>query len=285
MLPFLLNKKIGDALKAIGEGDHSGFDVLYNCIGRTVYLTAYSILGNEPDAADTVQDVFLKLYRNADRYDPDAESSATAYVLRIARNCALDRLRKRKEYVDIDSVGLAAQERDPGREEAAGKLGALLSALDDTDRQIVVMKAGVVQQIGEPQSVYDDPTNLFVAKFLGTPPINVFKGKIQGEKVYIGDAVVAEAPGVTDRNAYVGIRPEGFILDPNGPLECQVEGIDVMGRDISVISKHEDSLNVNIRSIIASEQKNDVGIDTVRFSIKPYKLFVFDGETEERIRL
>ncbi len=150
---------------------------------------------------------------------------------------------------------------------------------------IVVMKAGVVQQIGEPQSVYDDPTNLFVAKFLGTPPINVFKGKIQGEKVYIGDAVVAEAPGVTDRNAYVGIRPEGFILDPNGPLECQVEGIDVMGRDISVISKHEDSLNVNIRSIIASEQKNDVGIDTVRFSIKPYKLFVFDGETEERIRL
>lgn len=142
MLPFLLNKKIGDALKAIGEGDNSGFDVLYDCIGRTVYLTAYSILGNEPDAADTVQDVFLKLYRNADRYDLDAEASATAYVLRIARNCALDRLRKRKEYVDIDSVGLAAQERDPGREEAAGKLGALLSVLDDTDRQIVVMKAG-----------------------------------------------------------------------------------------------------------------------------------------------
>ena len=44
---------------------------------------------------------------------------------------------------------------------------------------IVVMKDGVVQQIGKPQDVYDDPVNLFVAKFLGTPPINVFKGKIK----------------------------------------------------------------------------------------------------------
>ncbi|MBO5756349.1 MAG: ABC transporter ATP-binding protein, partial [Clostridia bacterium] len=48
---------------------------------------------------------------------------------------------------------------------------------------IVVMKLGVVQQIGAPQEVYDDPANLFVAKFLGTPPINVFKGRVQGEKL------------------------------------------------------------------------------------------------------
>ena len=142
MLPFLLNKKVGDALKAIKKGDNSGFDVLYDCIGRAVYLTAYSILGNEPDAADTVQDVFLKLYRNADRYDPDAEAGATAYVLRIARNCALDRLRKRKDYVDIDTAELAASESGAGSDEAAGRLGALLSTLDGTDRQIVVMKAG-----------------------------------------------------------------------------------------------------------------------------------------------
>ena len=44
---------------------------------------------------------------------------------------------------------------------------------------IVVMKLGVVQQIGKPQEVYDDPTNLFVAKFLGTPPINVFDGQAE----------------------------------------------------------------------------------------------------------
>ncbi len=44
---------------------------------------------------------------------------------------------------------------------------------------IVVMKDGIVQQIGKPQNVYDDPVNLFVAKFLGTPPINVFSGEVK----------------------------------------------------------------------------------------------------------
>ena len=55
-------------------------------------------------------------------------------------------------------------------------------AMSISDR-IVVMKAGVVQQTGKPQEVYDDPVNLFVAKFLGTPPINVFQGKIKNGKV------------------------------------------------------------------------------------------------------
>ena len=48
---------------------------------------------------------------------------------------------------------------------------------------IVVMSAGVVQQIGQPQTVYDDPVNLFVAKFLGTPPINVFNGQVKGGRL------------------------------------------------------------------------------------------------------
>ena len=57
---------------------------------------------------------------------------------------------------------------------------------------IVVMKDGYVQQIGKPQEVYDDPINLFVAKFLGTPPINVFEGEAKGGKVYIGNEAVAD---------------------------------------------------------------------------------------------
>ena len=151
--------------------------------------------------------------------------------------------------------------------------------------EIVVMKLGVVQQIGAPQDVYDDPTNLFVAKFLGTPPINVFKGRIQGGKVMIGEAAVFDAPGIEDKEIFIGIRPEGFTLDANGPLELNVSGVDVMGRDISVISTHPESLNANVRSIISADQKNEIGTDTVRFSIKPHKIFVFDGETEERIYL
>ncbi len=51
---------------------------------------------------------------------------------------------------------------------------------------IVVMKEGLVQQMGRPQEVYDNPANLFVAKFLGTPPINVFEGRMKNGKLYIG---------------------------------------------------------------------------------------------------
>ena len=149
---------------------------------------------------------------------------------------------------------------------------------------IVVMKLGVVQQIGQPQEVYDDPTNLFVAKFLGTPPINVLSGKVQGGKVFIGEDAVLEVSGVADQEVLIGIRPEGFELDPNGPLHCQLSNVEVMGRDVSIVSTNPASLNPVIRSIINADNKVDTSAATVRYSIKPHKLFLFQKDTEERIR-
>ena len=148
---------------------------------------------------------------------------------------------------------------------------------------IVVMKLGVLQQIGKPQDVYDDPVNLFVAKFLGTPPINVLEGNIAGGKVYVGDAAIGDAPGAEDQLVYIGIRPEGFELCADGALECNLSNIEVMGRDVSIVSTHESSLNPVIRSIIDADNKLDMTAGTVRFNIKPHKLFVFNKETEERI--
>ena len=149
--------------------------------------------------------------------------------------------------------------------------------------QIVVMKLGVVQQIGAPQDVYDNPANLFVAKFLGTPPVNVFAGAVRGGKLYIGEEAVLDVPGVEDQEVTVGIRPEGFILDANGPLHCDLNAVEVMGRDSSIVSTHPASLNVTIRSIIDSDNKVDPNAATVAFSLKPNKVFLFHKETEERI--
>ena len=149
---------------------------------------------------------------------------------------------------------------------------------------IVVMKLGVVQQTGKPQDVYDDPVNLFVAKFLGTPPINVLAGKVEGGKVYIGDEAVLEISGVEDREVYIGIRPEGFELDDNGPLSCELSNVEVMGRDVSVVSKNPASVNPVIRSIIDADNKVDLSAGVVKYRVKPHKFFLFDKETEERIR-
>ena len=149
---------------------------------------------------------------------------------------------------------------------------------------IVVMKLGVVQQVGKPQDVYDDPANLFVAKFLGTPPINVFDGEIKGGKLLIGDAAVLDTPGVADQKVSIGIRPEGFTLDPNGPFVTNLSNIEVMGRDVSVVSRHDASQNPVVRSIISSDANIDIAASTVSFSLKPHKVFVFNKETEERIK-
>ena len=149
--------------------------------------------------------------------------------------------------------------------------------------EIVVMKLGVVQQIGAPQDVYDNPANLFVAKFLGTPPINVFEGKVQGGKLYLGEDCVLDAPGIADQEVYVGIRPEGFTPDEEGALCCKLNNVEVMGRDASVVSTHTASVNPVARSIINSDIKIDTTKETVRFSLKPHKVFIFHKETEERL--
>ena len=69
---------------------------------------------------------------------------------------------------------------------------------------IVIMNAGVINQVGKPQDVYDEPVNLFVAQFLGTPQINVFDGEIKDEKLYIGDETVMDAQGRKDMPVWVG---------------------------------------------------------------------------------
>ncbi len=148
---------------------------------------------------------------------------------------------------------------------------------------IVVMKLGVVQQVGKPQEIYDDPINLFVAKFLGTPPINVFDGKVEGGKLFIGEGAVMDVKGVEDCAVTVAIRPEGFELDEAGPLVCELSNVEVMGRDVSVVSRHEAAQSPIIRSIVDADNKIDLTAKTVRYTLKPHKVFLFNAETEERI--
>lgn len=149
---------------------------------------------------------------------------------------------------------------------------------------IVVMRAGVMQQSGKPQSVYDDPVNLFCAKFLGTPPINIFRGMVQNGVLHIGDAAVLPVSGVRDGAVTVGIRPEGFLLDDAGALVCAKRAVEVMGRDVSVVSSHPAVENESgtIRAIIPSD--SEIAGETVRFTLKSKKVYLFDPETGARIR-
>ena len=225
---------------------------------------------------------------------------------------------------------------------------------------MVVMKLGVVQQIGEPQAIYDDPANLFVANFLGTPPINIFTGTIHDGGVYIGDEKICDTDKEfkddykarlvlledeadrkheeflqaknafdertqdltperavkthkklynavkqleteyealknrisqiqqsIDKNCYkiyVGIRPEGFVYDPKGVLTLSLQLIEVMGRDKTLVSSHMDSTKPSVRAIVDADLAIPTDTTELKFNLKPNKFFLFDGDTEERLR-
>ncbi|MBE6968529.1 MAG: ABC transporter ATP-binding protein [Ruminococcaceae bacterium] len=151
--------------------------------------------------------------------------------------------------------------------------------------KIVVMKDGLIHQIGKPQEVYDEPIDLFVAKFLGTPPINVFDGEVKDGWLYIGSEKVAEVKGVADQIVDAAIRPEGFDPALDGAFTCELRRVEVMGRDVSVVADHGAYQGDTLRAIVSSEELAfvDEGADSVRFNIRPNKLFLFEKGTGKRL--
>jgi len=147
--------------------------------------------------------------------------------------------------------------------------------------EIVVMKDGVIQQMGEPQYVYDFPVNLFVAKFLGNPQINVFDGIIEKGKILINGMLVGETK-LPNQKVFVGIRPEGFIVDKEktSPFQYEIDLVETIGRDTTLIIEvegNDGSLldKKTFKAIVDAEHRIIPG-DTVHFKVKPEKMHLFD---------
>ncbi|MBQ1255898.1 MAG: ABC transporter ATP-binding protein [Clostridia bacterium] len=149
--------------------------------------------------------------------------------------------------------------------------------------QIIVMKDGVIQQVGAPQDVYDDPANLFVAEFLGTPQINTFKGEVKDGKLYIGNEAVLNIKNAENQKVYVAVRPEAFIPDPEGPLSCRFKALEVMGRDISIVFSSDYSDRKALRAIIGADVKAEPKDGIIRFRVRSPKTEIFSYETQERV--
>lgn len=148
---------------------------------------------------------------------------------------------------------------------------------------IVVMKDGILQQMDKPQLVYEKPANLFVAKFLGTPAINVFEGEIKNGNLYIGEDSISKY-NAKDQKVYVGIRPEGFIPSEKGSFHLEFDRLEVMGRDTSVVCKNSNCISANeIRAIVPADEKIFIENNVVSFDVKPNKLHVFSVVDEKVI--
>ncbi|MFA6693028.1 MAG: ABC transporter ATP-binding protein [Acholeplasmataceae bacterium] len=149
--------------------------------------------------------------------------------------------------------------------------------------EIVVMNFGLEQQIGVPQHVYDDPKNLFVAKFLGTPPIGIYNGRVHENKLFIGDSEIFTDDKLVNHqgDVTVGIRPEGYLPDVKGALKISYTFVESIGRDISLVSSHPDNVNKSFRVIVSDD--TEILPNEMSFNIRKDKCFVFNKESGERV--
>jgi len=149
---------------------------------------------------------------------------------------------------------------------------------------IVVMKLGVIQQIDEPQKVYEEPANLFVAKFLGSPAINVFDGELKGGKLLLEGKEIDKDPAYKgkDRKVKVAVRPESFeYVAKGGNIPVVVSTVEQIGRDITVNGNIKGQEN-HVKAIIPSELRSGI-LGKAEVSFKAKRLYVFE-ETGERIK-
>jgi multiple sugar transport system ATP-binding protein len=147
--------------------------------------------------------------------------------------------------------------------------------------EIVVMNNGFRQQMDKPQAVYEEPVNLFVARFLGNPPINIFEANLVDGQLIMKDGEIIER-GFTqpDQEVFVGLRPEYLKVSVNGKITAKIDIVEHIGRDTMILCDIE-GYDHALRAIVPSEKDLEVG-QTVKFNYS--KLFVFNAKTGERYR-
>jgi multiple sugar transport system ATP-binding protein len=158
--------------------------------------------------------------------------------------------------------------------------------------RIAILDQGVLQQIAGPQEVYARPANLFVARFIGTPPMNTITGDVirqDGEVgVRIPGGVVALPASLGDavdrrglEQVVLGVRPDDLRFDEGGPVTATVSVVEALGHERHVMCRLEDGQLVIVRQPAsaqspAEERKIGVNVDAAN-------LHVFDAKTEERV--
>lgn len=166
--------------------------------------------------------------------------------------------------------------------------------------RIVIMRDGVIQQVGTPQEVFDTPANIFVAGFIGSPPMNFFKAKVKRDKdktflslccseIPIAKSASDNLSTVQDgREVTVGIRPEHISVSEKGDLRGEIVVSEMMGSELQLHVNTEENTRVIIRVPtldLSEREKNSFSLhNTVCFSFREQALHFFDANTGENLK-
>ena len=173
-----------------------------------------------------------------------------------------------------------------------------LEAMSMADK-IAVMNHGVIEQFGAPRDIYDRPATMFVADFIGSPPMNFVPLDWTGADARIGGEPIALAPlhdaSAGARDLVLGVRPEGVRLDGDSPLRAKVYGTEYLGTNQIVTLETElagetagpdgvgTSSRGRIKARVPADTRARVG-DTVGFHIDPGNAIPFNRRTGRALR-
>ena len=161
-------------------------------------------------------------------------------------------------------------------------------AMTMADR-IVVMKQGYIQQVGTPYELYFKPVNMFVAGFIGEPPMNFVRGRAEGglfcvdtQSLDLAACLGSKTSDYEGKEIVFGFRPESIILgeaDNAYHLKAKVELTEMLGDNANVYITMGD-----LHAILKVDPHDIPAVDSeITFSVPYGKVYLFDGETEEVI--
>ncbi len=157
-----------------------------------------------------------------------------------------------------------------------------VEAMTLADR-IVVLREGRIEQIGEPDALYERPANEFVAGFIGSPAMNFLRGTASGEAVRIGAAPALSVASVASGPVTVGIRPEDLLPDgagAAGALQARVTLVEPMGADTLVFCVTDEDQEITVRLPRYAPVRED---QTLSLAPRDGAVHLFDPESGHRL--
>ncbi|MGB3244730.1 MAG: ABC transporter ATP-binding protein [Sulfitobacter sp.] len=151
--------------------------------------------------------------------------------------------------------------------------------------KIGVLNHGKLVQVGTPEEIYKRPINTFVARSVGTPPMNLIDGTLDGEMAVIDAGgyrlPLTNPPDADGQKMRFGIRPENVVLAPDGPVEGRVFDLENHGV-LKILTI--DLEGIHLHATVPARMPYSID-DTVQFGWKPEQVLYFDPETGRNIAL
>ncbi|MEX0663945.1 MAG: ABC transporter ATP-binding protein [Acidimicrobiia bacterium] len=154
--------------------------------------------------------------------------------------------------------------------------------------RIAILDKGVLQQVDAPSDVYAKPANLFVARFIGNPPMNTVEGDLVGDELRVDslviplpEALAGAAKGASISRAVLGIRPEHLSMGVDGLIAAKVTVVEALGHERHIICRLDDGQMIIVRQPSSDVAPNEG--ETLRLSADPEHIHLFDSASGRRV--